>query len=75
MTDGKVYVPGGNPITRYKAGSREPECVEAHRAYYRAYMQKRRLRKRWEAAAAAAAGVPAAENSPIVTSVGAAADD
>jgi hypothetical protein len=48
MTDGKVYVPGGNPITRYKAGSREPECVAAYRAYMKAYMRKRRLRKRWE---------------------------
>jgi hypothetical protein len=43
MTDGKVYVPGGNPITRYKAGSREQECVAAYRAYMRKYMRKRRV--------------------------------
>src|SRR4029077_5109972 len=45
MTDSKVYVRGGNPITRYKAGSREPECVEAHRAYSRAYSQNAASKK------------------------------
>jgi hypothetical protein len=43
-------VRGGNPITRYKMGSRDPECVAAYRAYMRKYMKeiarpKRRARK------------------------------
>jgi hypothetical protein len=65
MTDGKVYVPGGNPITRYKAGSREPECVAAYRAYMKAYMRKRRLRKRWGAYRSPIADAPAAASSAV----------
>jgi hypothetical protein len=65
MTDGKVYVPGGNALSRYKAGSREPECVAAYRAYMRKYMRKRRLRKRWEAHRSPIVDAPAAANSPV----------